>query len=47
MISKELGQKERAREYLQQAVDLNPHFSLLYADEAAAALKSLESGGQN
>jgi tetratricopeptide (TPR) repeat protein len=47
MISKELGQKVRAREYLQQAVDLNPHFSLLYADEAAAALKSLESGGQN
>jgi len=47
MISKELGQKERAREFLQQAVDLNPHFSLLYADEAAAALKSLESGGQN
>ena len=47
MISKKLGRKERAREYLQQAVDLNPHFSLLYADEAAATLKSLESGGQN
>ena len=31
MISKALGQKEQAREYLQQAIDLNPHFSLLYA----------------
>ncbi|MBA2712521.1 MAG: tetratricopeptide repeat protein [Rubrobacteraceae bacterium] len=47
MISKELGQKERAREYLQQAIDLNPHFSLLYADEAADSLKSLKSGGAN
>jgi tetratricopeptide (TPR) repeat protein len=46
MISKELGQREQAREYLQQAIDLNPHFSVLYAEEAAAALKSLESGGQ-
>jgi tetratricopeptide (TPR) repeat protein len=44
MISKALGQKEQAQEYLQQAVDLNPHFSLLYADEAADALKSLKSG---
>ena len=44
MISKSLGQKEQAREYLQQAIDLNPHFSLLYADEAKSALKSLKSG---
>jgi tetratricopeptide (TPR) repeat protein len=35
MIAKALGEKEQAREYLQQAIDLNPHFSLLYADEAA------------
>jgi tetratricopeptide (TPR) repeat protein len=42
MISKELDQKEQAREYLQQAIDLNPHFSLLYADDAADALKSLK-----
>ena len=47
MIAKSLGQKERAREYLQQAIDLNPHFSLLYADEAAGALKSLESEKRN
>jgi tetratricopeptide (TPR) repeat protein len=44
MIAKALGHKEQAQEYLQQAVDLNPHFSLLYADEAADALKSLKSG---
>ena len=47
MIAKSLGQKVRAREYLQQAIDLNPHFSLLYADEAAGALKSLESEKRN
>jgi tetratricopeptide (TPR) repeat protein len=45
MISKALGDKEQAREYLQQAIDLNPHFSLLYADEAADSLKTLKAGG--
>src|SRR5215208_452501 len=45
MISKALGQRERAREYLQQAVDLNPHFSLLYSDEAADSLKALNAKG--
>ena len=43
MISKALGQKEQAREYLQRAIDLNPHFSLLYSDEAADSLKSLNA----
>jgi tetratricopeptide (TPR) repeat protein len=43
MIAKSLGQKDQARNYLQQATDLNPHFSLLYAVEAADALKSLKS----
>jgi tetratricopeptide (TPR) repeat protein len=47
MISKALGQKEQAQEYLQQAVDLNPHFSLLYSDDAAAELKALKAGGHN
>jgi tetratricopeptide (TPR) repeat protein len=53
MISKALGQKEQAQEYLQQAVDLNPNFSLLYGDTAAAALDELKprrgtaSGGDN
>jgi tetratricopeptide (TPR) repeat protein len=45
MIAKALGQKEQAQEYLQQAIELNPHFSVLYADEAAAGLKSLKAGG--
>jgi tetratricopeptide (TPR) repeat protein len=45
MISQALGQKEQAQEYLQQAVDLNPHFSLLYSDDAAAELKALKAGG--
>jgi tetratricopeptide (TPR) repeat protein len=47
MIAKSLGQKEQAREYLQQAIDLNPHFSLLYSGEAADALESLEPVGKN
>ena len=42
MIAQALGQDERAKEYLQQATDLNPHFSLLYAETAATALKDLE-----
>ncbi len=44
MIARELGQQERAEEYLQQAVDLNPQFSVLYADQAAAELKELKQG---
>src|SRR5215203_1308802 len=47
MISKALGEKEQASTYLQQAVDLNPHFSLLYADEAAYTLKTLKAGGKH
>lgn len=42
MIASELGQEEEAREYLQQAVELNPHFSPLYDDTAAAELEELE-----
>ncbi len=44
MIAKKLGQEERAGEYLRQAVDLNPHFSVLYDDAAADALDDLEEG---
>jgi hypothetical protein len=47
MIAKALGHKEQARAYLQQAIDLNPHFSLLYSDDAAAELKALKAGGHN
>jgi tetratricopeptide (TPR) repeat protein len=42
MISKALGEKAQSRTYLQQSIDLNPHFSLLYADEAADSLKTLK-----
>ncbi|MBX6342507.1 MAG: tetratricopeptide repeat protein, partial [Thermomicrobiaceae bacterium] len=41
MIANALGQRDRARADLQQVVDLNPHFSLLYQDVAAATLASL------
>jgi tetratricopeptide (TPR) repeat protein len=47
MISKALGDKEQARTYLQQAIDLNPRFSLLYADEAADSLKTSKAGGED
>jgi tetratricopeptide (TPR) repeat protein len=47
MITKALGEEEQARSYLQQAVDLNPHFSLLYADEAADSLKILNARGED
>src|SRR5215208_2970562 len=47
MIAKALGQKEQAQEYLQQAADLNPHFSLLYSDEAGDSLKALNAKGED
>ncbi|HEY6711589.1 MAG TPA: tetratricopeptide repeat protein [Rubrobacter sp.] len=47
IIWKALGEKEQASTYLQQAVDLNPHFSLLYADEAADSLETLKAGGEH
>ena len=47
MIAKALGQREQAREYLQQAVELNPHFSLLYSDQAADSLKALNAKGED
>ena len=42
-LSAHIRQKEQAREYLQRAIDLNPHFSLLYSDEAADSLKALNA----
>jgi tetratricopeptide (TPR) repeat protein len=44
MIARALGQNERARAYLQQAVEISPHFSLLYSDAATAELKDLRAG---
>lgn len=42
MIEKAAGNNERARELLQQVVNVNPKFSLLYSAAAAEALASLQ-----
>ncbi len=51
MIANALGQRDQAHTYLQQALNLNPHFSLLWSDLAQTTLKQLAStpatkGGQ-
>jgi hypothetical protein len=43
MISLKLGDKTEACAYLEQAITINPHFSILYADEAQKTLESLKS----
>lgn len=43
MISKALGKDDQAREYLRQAEDLNPQFSVLHADAVESALEELEA----
>ena len=42
MIALELGDKEQARQYLEEALSINPHFSLLYAEEARNTLQELQ-----
>lgn len=42
MISYQLGDAAQAREYLAQAVTINPYFSLLYSDEAQRMLRALQ-----
>jgi len=42
MIALELGNKVQARQYLEQSLALNPHFSILYPDEARRALETLQ-----
>ena len=42
MIALELGKKVQAREYLEQALAINPHFSILYAEEARTILETLK-----
>jgi hypothetical protein len=42
MIALELGNKAQARQYLEQALAINPHFSILYGKEAAKTLQSLQ-----
>lgn len=41
MIAYRLGHKLQARDFLDRALSLNPHFSILYADEARQTLAAL------
>lgn len=43
MIALQLGDKAPARDYLEQALTINPHFSILYADEARTTLETLQA----
>jgi len=43
MIALRLGERDQAQTYLSQALSLNPHFSLLYAGEAAQTLQELRA----
>ena len=43
MIAYRLDQEAQAQSYLQRALELNPYFSILYAEEARQTLKELES----
>jgi tetratricopeptide (TPR) repeat protein len=43
MINFEAGNHDLARDYLSRAVDANPRFSVLYADEAAGVLAELSA----
>ena len=45
MIALQLGNQVEARIYLEQALTINPHFSILYADEAQRTLESLQTAG--
>jgi tetratricopeptide (TPR) repeat protein len=42
MINHRLGDKPKAQKYLRSALETNPHFHILFADEAARTLKGLE-----
>jgi tetratricopeptide (TPR) repeat protein len=42
MIALKLDDQASAREYLEQALTINPHFSILYADEARKTLETLQ-----
>ncbi|TML60968.1 MAG: hypothetical protein E6G17_09900 [Actinobacteria bacterium] len=44
MIERSLGRADAARTDLDQALAINPHFSILHAPEAAGALAALRAG---
>jgi tetratricopeptide (TPR) repeat protein len=43
MIYRQLGDKQKAQQYLSRALDTNPHFHIFFAEDAARALKVLQS----
>ncbi|HEX9839557.1 MAG TPA: tetratricopeptide repeat protein, partial [Anaerolineales bacterium] len=43
MIALQLGDEAQAREYLEQALEINPHFSILYVQEARRTLERLQA----
>ncbi len=43
MIAERLGQREQARRELKEALQINPHFHLIYADAAQQRLAALET----
>ena len=43
VISKQLGKNKEAETHLEKALEINPHFLRLYADEAVHALNSIRS----
>jgi tetratricopeptide (TPR) repeat protein len=43
MIALALGDEAQSRAYLEQALTINPHFSILYASEAQKTLQSLQN----
>jgi tetratricopeptide (TPR) repeat protein len=45
MIAHALHDDEQAQQYLEQALAINPHFSLLYSDEAQKTLLSIQQNG--
>jgi tetratricopeptide (TPR) repeat protein len=42
MIALKLGNEAQARQYLEQALTINPHFSILFADQANKTLQMLK-----
>jgi tetratricopeptide (TPR) repeat protein len=42
MIALKLGSKDQAREYIEEALTINPHFSILYVEEAREILQELQ-----
>jgi tetratricopeptide (TPR) repeat protein len=45
MIAYCLGENAEAREYLKQALVINPHFCIRYSDKAQKTLEALQAGG--